>query len=123
MRWTVAYGLTTIGELDGAQREVDAMRATMPDMPYAVQADALLRAVRGDAAGAHALVDALDLTPFDAHLTFHYAEVHAVLGELDRAVEVMALAIRKGFYPAEFFRTHCRFIEPLRSHSGFAPLL
>ncbi len=123
MRWTVAYGLTTIGELDGAQREVDAMRATMPDMPYAVQADALLRAVRGDSAGAHTLVDGLDLTPFDAHLTFHYAEVHAVLGELDRALEVMALAIRKGFYPAEFFRTHCPFIEPLRSHSGFAALL
>ena len=94
MRWTVAYGLTTLGELDGAQREVDAMRATMPDMPYAVQADALLRAVRGDLAGARTLVDGLDLTPFDAHLTFHYAEVHAVLGELDRALEVMALAIR-----------------------------
>jgi eukaryotic-like serine/threonine-protein kinase len=123
MLWTLAYGLTLVGDLDGAQRQVDRMRRAMPEMPYGVQADALLRAERGDAAGARALVDGLDLSPFDSHLTFHFAEVYAVLGELDRALEVMALGIRKGFFPVPFFRTHCRFIEPLRTHPGFGALL
>lgn len=119
MRWTLAYGLTLIGDLDAAQRDVDIMRRTMSGMPYGIQADALLRAERGDAAAAHALVDGLDLSPFDQHLTFHFAEVFAVLGDLDRALEVMALAVRKGFHPVPFFRTHCRFVEPLRTHPGF----
>jgi len=123
MTWSAAYGLTSTGELEEAQRIVDAMRALLPGMPYVVQADALLRAERGDAAGARALIAGLDLTPFDAHLTFHFAEVHAVLGELDRALDVMALAIEKGFYPVPFYRTHCRFIEPLRSLPRFAELM
>ena len=123
MRWTLAYGLTMVGDLDAAQREVDTMVRAMPGMPYGVQADALLRAERGDAAGAHALVDGLDLSPFDSHLTFHFAEVFAVLGELDRALEVVTLGIRKGFFPVPFLQTHCRFIEPLRTHPGFAAVL
>lgn len=56
-------------------------------------------------------------TPFDAPLTFHFAEVFAVLGDTERALDVMAEAIRKGFDPAAFFRTHCRFVEPLRSEA------
>jgi serine/threonine protein kinase/thioredoxin-like negative regulator of GroEL len=123
MRWTLAYGLTVVGDLDAAQREVDLMRRTMPEMPYGLQADALLRAERGDAAGARALVHGLDLSPFDQHLTFHFAEVHAVLGELDRALEVVALGMQKGFFPVPFIQTHCRFIEPLRSHPGFPAVL
>jgi len=123
MQWTLAYGLTAMGDLDEADGVVDAMLTALPGMPYALQAHALLHAVRGNAAGARAVVEGLDFTPFDAHLTFHYAEVYAVLGELDRALELMTMGIRKGFYPAQFFRAHCRFIEPLRSHPGFAAVL
>ncbi len=121
-RWTLAYALTVVKDHDAAQRDVDWMRTTMPSVPYGLQAEALLLADRGDAAGARALVDGLDLTPFDSHLTFHFAEVFAVLGEYDRAIETMALAIRKGFFPSTFIRTHCRFIEPLRIHPRFESL-
>ena len=123
VRWTLAYGLTIVGDFDGAAQEVDFVRRAMPELPYGVQADALLRAERGDTAGARALVDHLDLAPFDAHLTFHFAEVWAVLGDYERALEVMALGMRKGFFPPTYLRTHCRFIEPLRAHPGFAGLL
>ena len=99
------------------------MRQAMPELPYGVQADALLRAARGDAVGARALVDDLDLSPFDQHLTFHFAEVYATLGDHERALDVMALAIRKGFHPATFFRKHCPFVEPLRGHPRFDALL
>lgn len=121
-RWTLAYALTVMKDYDAAQRDVDWMRATMPSVPYGLQAEALLLAARGDAAGARALVDGLDLTPFDSHLTFHCAEVFSVLGEYDRAIETIALAIRKGFFPAAFIRTHCRFIEPLKTHPRFESL-
>jgi eukaryotic-like serine/threonine-protein kinase len=121
--WTLAYGLTLLGDLDAAEPHVARMRSLMPEFPYRLQADALLCADRGDAAGARALVDGLDLTPFDSHLTFHFAEVFAVLGDLDRALEVVALGIRKGFFPVAFLQTHCRFMEPLRTHPGFAAVM
>lgn len=122
-RWTLAYALTAMGDLDGARVEVEAMRAAMPEMPYAIQADALLRVVQGDTEGARALLQDLSFTRFDAHLTFHFAEVFTVLGESERALDVMADAIRRGFHPPEFFRAHCVFIEPLRTHARFAALV
>ena len=122
IRWSLGYAFTTIGDLAAAQAEIDWMRAAAPQIPYCLQADALLRAVRGDIAGALALVGPLDLTPFDCHLTFHFAEVFALAGEIERGMEVVELAVQKGFSPPDFIRTHCRFIEPLRSHPRF-PLL
>jgi thioredoxin-like negative regulator of GroEL len=127
MRWTLAYALTAIGRFDEAQREVDWMRATMPSVPYGLQAEALLFAARADAARAdvtraRSLVEGLDLTPFDSHLTFHFAEVFALLGEHDRAMEVMALGIRKGFFPVAFIRKHCGFIDVLRKDPRFEAL-
>jgi TolB-like protein/thioredoxin-like negative regulator of GroEL len=118
-RWTLAYGLTALRELDAAAPEVAWMRATLPQVPYGLQAEALLLAERGDASDARALVEGLDLTPFDSHLTFHFAEVFAVLGEEDRALDTIALAIRKGFFPVTYIRTHCRFIDALRTHPRF----
>ena len=120
---SLADRYTIVRPLDAAQPEVDAIRRTMPDMPYGVQADALLRAERGDVAGARALVDHLDLSPFDQHLTFHFAEVFAVLGEDDRAIDVMEMAIRKGFLPYLFFREHCRFVSRLRGQPRFEALV
>jgi TolB-like protein len=123
MRWTLAYGLTIAGALEDAAGEVAIMRRAMRELPYGIQADALLRAERGDRAGARALVEDLDLTPFDAHLTFHFAEVWAVLGDHERALAVIELGMRKGFFPPSYLRTHCRFIEPLRAHPHFAALV
>jgi len=123
MRWTLAYGLTIVRDFDAAAQEVDIMRRAMPELPYGIQADALLRAARGDTAGARGLLEHLDLAPFDAHLTFHFAEVWAVLGDHDRALDVMALGMRKGFFPPTYIGTHCRFIDGLRNHPGFGSLL
>jgi hypothetical protein len=99
MRWTLAYGLTIAGALEDAAGEVAIMRRAMLELPYGIQAHALLRVERGDRAGARVLLEDLDLTPFDAHLTFHFAEVWAVLGEHERALAVIELGMQKGFFP------------------------
>ena len=122
-RWTHAYLLILTGALDAARVEVDWMIGVAPEVPYVVQIDALLRVLRGDRAGGLALVADRDLTPFDAHLTFHIAEVFAMAGEIERGIEVLALAVRKGFTPVEFIATHCPCIEPLRSHPRFAAIV
>jgi eukaryotic-like serine/threonine-protein kinase len=122
-RWTAWYARTVIGDLDGAQRDVDLMLAAAPEAPYVLQADALLRVIRGDREGALARIAGCDLDAFDAHLTFHIAEVLAMAGEVDRGLDVLALAVEKGFTPVPFIAAHCPFIEPLRAHPRFAVIL
>jgi len=122
-RWILAYALTITGALDAAQVHVDWMLGVAPEVPYVVQSDALLRVARGDVAGGLTLVADLDLTPLDAHLTFHIAEVFAMAGEIARGIDVLALAVQKGFTPADFIARHNPFMEPLRSHARFAEIV
>jgi serine/threonine protein kinase len=122
-RWDLAYALTITGALDAAKVHVDWMLGAAPEVPYVVQSDALLRVARGDVAGGLALVADLDLTPFDAHLTFHIAEVFAMAGEIARGIDVLALAVQKGFTPVDFIERHNPFMEPLRSHARFAEIV
>ena len=88
-----------------------------------VQADALLRVVRGDREGGLASIAGRDLAPFDAHLTFHIAEIFAMAGDIERGLDVLTLAVEKGFTPVAFIATHCPFIEPLRGHPRFAVIV
>ena len=122
-RWILAYALTITGALDAAQVQVDWMLGVAPEVPYVVQSDALLRVARGDLADGLALVANLDLKPLDAHLTFHVAEVFAMAGEIARGIDVLALAVQKGFTPADFIARHNPFMQPLRSHARFAEIV
>ena len=104
---------------------VESLRAALGDRrraPYVVQADALLRVERGDARAGLERVAKCDVAQLDAHLTFHIAEVYATAGEIDRGLDVLALAAEKGFTPIPFIVTHCPFIEPLRGHDRFAAI-
>jgi hypothetical protein len=121
--WDLAYVRCMRGELAAAQRHVDWLLAALPELPYVIQADALLRALRGDRAGALARIVGLDLAAFDAHLTFHIAELYAVTGEIARGLDVLALAVAKGFTPVEFIAAHCALLEPLRSEARFAGIV
>ncbi len=121
--WSICYARAVTGDLGAAQRDAETMRSMAPDAPYVVQADALLRVLGGDEAGGLARIAGLDLAPFDAHLTFHIAEVFAMAGEIDRGLDVLTLAMDKGFTPVPFIATHCPFIAPLRGHPRFAGLV
>ncbi|MEO5588136.1 MAG: hypothetical protein ABIS03_01020, partial [Gemmatimonadaceae bacterium] len=122
-RWQLAYSHCALGTLDEAQRHVDWMLAVAPDVPYVVQADALLQVVRGTNTEGLARVHALDLTGHDAHLLFHIAEVYAMAGDVDRGLQIFALAVHGGFTVVSFFTTHCPFLAPLRGHPRFASIV
>ena len=120
--WSIWYVYMVVGDLDAAQRHVDWLLAVAPEAPYVMQADALLRVVRGDLRGGLARVAGCDVSQFDAHLTFHIAEVHAMAGEIEGGLDVLALAVEKGFTPVPFIVRHCPFIEPLRGHPRFGTI-
>lgn len=63
------------------------------------------------------------LAPFDNHVTFHFAEVFSMCGETEPTLDVLEAAVNKGFCPAGFIETHCRFLESLWSHTRFAPIV
>ena len=44
-------------------------------------------------------------------------------GETERALDVLESSVNKGFCPAPFIEVHCRFLESLRSHPRFAPIV
>jgi len=122
-RWDLAYVQTAIGAVAAAKIQVDWMLSAAPEVPYVVQADAILRALSGDAVGARQLMQRLDLTAFDGHLTFHFAEVFAMSGDIERGIDLVALAVEKGFTPVDFIARHCALIEPLRSHARFSGIV
>jgi hypothetical protein len=88
-----------------------------------LQANALLEALRGNHAAALAPFAGADITAFDAHLTFHIAELYALAGDIGGGLDVLAQAVAKGFTPVEFIAAHCPFIEPLRAHVRFAGIV
>ncbi|MEO5590813.1 MAG: hypothetical protein ABIS03_14625, partial [Gemmatimonadaceae bacterium] len=122
-RWQLAYSHCALGTLDEAQRHVDWMLSVAPDVPYVVQAHALLQILRGAHAAGLARLESLDLTGHDSHLLFHIAEVYAMAGEIDRGLEILALAVHGGFTVVSFFTTHCPFLAPVRGHARFASIV
>ena len=121
--WCLGYAYSTLGDLTAAAGEAAWLVAAGPHVPYTIQLKALVLAQQGDTAQALALASALDLSPFDNHITFHFAEVFAMCGETERALDVLESSVNKGFCPAPFIEVFCPFLEPLRSHVRFAPIV
>jgi hypothetical protein len=61
----------------------------------------------------------VDLTPLDAHHTFHIAESFAMAGNTARALTLLEHAVDHGFYPAQFFAEYCPFMASLRGMPEF----
>ncbi len=123
VRWSLVYAHMAVGDLDAADVQLNWMQAAAADAPYTIQLVALQRALRGAHVEALRLVRALDVTPFDGHLTFHVAEVFAMADDVERGVELMALGVRRGFTPVDFIRAYCPFVGPLRAHPQFPAIL
>ena len=122
-QWDVGYVTMMRRDTEGAQPQVDWMLQTAPTVPYVVQANALQLVLKGDHAGGLAALGELDLSAFDGHLTFHFTEIFALTGNIDRAMENLASAVKKGFSPVDFIERHCPLIEPLRTHPDFAAIV
>ncbi len=121
--WCVGYASISVGDVAAASAEAAWLVAAGPHVPYTIQLQSLVRAQLGDTTQALAMVSALDLSPFDSHITFHFAEVLAMCGDTERALDVLESSVNKGFCPTPFIAVHCRFLESLRSHPRFAPIV
>ena len=122
-QWDLGYAHMMARDTASAQPHVDWMLRTAPTIPYVVQSHALQLVLQGEHAEGLAALGTLDLSAFDGHLTFHFTEIFALTGEIERALENLALAVQKGFSPVDFIETHCPLIEPLRSHPKFPAIV
>ncbi len=121
--WCLGYAYSTVGDHTAAAGEVAWLVAAAPHIPYTIQLQSLVLAQQDDTRHALTLAASLDLSPFDSHITFHFAEVFAMCGETERALDVLESSVNKGFCPTPFIAVHCRFLESLRSHVRFAPIV
>jgi serine/threonine protein kinase/tetratricopeptide (TPR) repeat protein len=122
-QWDLGYAYMMQRDTERAQPHVDWMLRTAPTVPYVVQSHALQLVLQGDHAGGLAALSELDLSAFDGHLTFHFTEIFALTGNIERAMENLAAAVRKGFSPVDFIEQYCPLIEPVRSHPDFAAIV
>jgi hypothetical protein len=121
--WCLGYACASAGDFTAAAAEVGWLVAAGSKVPYTIQLQSLVLAQQGDRAQALALASPLDLSPFDNHITFHFSAVFAMCGETERALDVLASSVNKGFCPAPFIEVHGRFLEPLRSHARFGSIV
>jgi tetratricopeptide (TPR) repeat protein len=119
-RWHWGYLLALLGRHEEAADEAGRMAARDPEHPYVRQLLALTALLRDGPEEARPHLAALARMPLDPHLTFHVGECHALLGEAERAITLVADAVARGFHPAAFIARHDPFLAGVRDHPRFA---
>ncbi len=121
--WALGYNYALANRMTDATREAEWMLLRAPHLPYTVQLRALVNAAGGRRAEALERLRAVDWAALDAHHTFHLSESFAMAGDLGQALELFERAVDNGFYPYDFFATHCPFLAPLRGLPEFHRIL
>ena len=119
IHWSLGYTYALMGRVSDTAVQVKWMMDRVPQLPYTVQISSLVDALEGRTADALEALEALDLTPLDAHQTFHIAESYAMAGDTTRALELLERAVDHGFYPYKYFAEYCPFMAPLRGMPEF----
>ena len=114
--WITGYTHALVGEVAEAKEHAEGIARSAPDMLYTGQLLGLVAALEGDAAGALAHVE--NVEGYDGHHEFHLAEVFAMAGDHDRAMDLLEKSV-DSFHPADFIRDHSPFLAPLRGTSRF----
>ncbi len=123
LRWCAGYTEALLGDVLGAAVHAAWLRENAPNLPYTVQLCSLLEALEGRSDEARELLEKLEVSPLDAHNTFHLAESFAMAGETDRALDLLERAVDVGFYPYPFLAEYCPFMAPLRGTEAFEKIL
>ena len=113
-RWSLGYHYALLGRFADASRHVKFLVNRAPQIPSVVQLHALVEAVAGRTQEARHLLDGIDPTALDGHMTFHVAEARAMAGDSARALELLERAVNDSFYAHEFIGRLSPFLEPLR---------
>jgi serine/threonine protein kinase len=119
LHWATGYTYALMGRTADAARHANWMRTNVPQLPYTAQLTSLVQAVQGNAAAALETISAVDLTPLDAHQTFHICESYAMAGDRTKALALMEFAVDHGMYPYRFYKDYCPFMQPLRGMPEF----
>ena len=119
IHWSLGYTYALLGRVADAQVHARWMESRVPQMPYTVQLVALLDAIEGRTEAARARLAATAEASFDAHITFHLAESHAVAGDSQTALRLLDQAVERGFYPHGYIAVHCPFLASLRGTAEF----
>jgi len=119
VRWCTGYTSALLGDIEGAREQTDWLVGHVPESPYTAQLVSLVHGMLGEREQALATVSGVDPAHFDGHHAFHIAESYAMAGDVERGLELLALGVRRGFYPHDFIVEHCPFLEPLRGQSAF----
>jgi TolB-like protein/Flp pilus assembly protein TadD len=115
-RWCTGYTQLLVGQLEAAKANAEVLRTTAPEMLYTGQLAGLVAAIEGRSEEALDCVEGV--AGLDGHHKFHLAEVFAVAGAHERAMELLEDSVET-FHPHLFIRTLCPFLEPLRGTPRF----
>jgi serine/threonine protein kinase/tetratricopeptide (TPR) repeat protein len=122
-RWQLGYAHALVGNLEAATRELTTLQTVDARSPYTLQLDALVRALRGDLAGARSTLADVRNDRLDGHISFHLGESYAMAGEIDAALDRLQRGAEMGFCPRKFYEEYCPFLAPVRGHPRFAAVL
>jgi serine/threonine protein kinase len=123
INWALGYTYALMGRIGDASRQAQWMRTHVPQLPYTAQLSSLVDAIEGRREAAVLMLSQVDLTPLDAHQTFHMAESFAMAGDSRRALTLLEYAVDHGMYPYKFYREYCPFMIPLRSEPEFTRII
>ena len=121
--WMRGYVLALNAQYMEAEPDDQWLTATSPDSPYRRQLSGLLHAAAGRLDAAREVLAPLDDVHLDHHESFHVAESYVMVGDVDRALNLLEAAVEQGFYPVAFIRTHNPLLHNVRSHPRFAGLI
>jgi tetratricopeptide (TPR) repeat protein len=96
-----------------------------PQHPFALVARAYELALRGDAEAARASITAelLQMMGSDLQYSSWVAEIYALIGDRDLALDWFERAIQRGYVHYPYFAEHDRFLDGLRDEPRFQDLL
>ena len=119
LNWALGYTYAMMGRVTDAARHADWMRQHAPQLPYTAHLTSLVESAAGRTEEALATIRRVDLTPLDAHQTFHIAEAFAMAGDTAKALSLVDFAVDHGMYPHRFYGEFCPFLQPLRGLAEF----
>ena len=119
VHWALGYTYALIGRVRDAALQAEWMLTHARELPYTVQLSSLVDALEDRRTTARDALARVDLSPLDAHHTFHFAESFAMAGDTARALSLLEHAVDHGFYPSRFIAEYCPFMAPLRGMPEF----
>ncbi|HTV57021.1 MAG TPA: tetratricopeptide repeat protein, partial [Terriglobia bacterium] len=113
------------GKTEEAVAQFDVLKQKCGDHYFCTMGAVMTAALRNDTATAEKLIDATfeEITAADAQWPWMLAECYALLGQVDRAIAWLRVAVAKGFLNYPMLGRWDPMLANLRGHAGFVALM